>query len=159
MSDTLPLLNPAFQLRIDRRVWSLTRSPACSGNDLLERPSVLHLFVPWVQVVLRFRGHTSLASVRFRPRSSSLDFFDNGIRQAGRDPQVLHLFFFYRFVRRADSVGVSHGLLSARISLDKTAPRRHPTLCLPSIAMARPMFLSSGFLSTTTIEGGERSLA
>ena len=56
------------------------------GCDPLERPHVLHLFAPRVQVAPRFRGRTRVASARFRPRISSCHFFLSGIRMVRWSP-------------------------------------------------------------------------
>ena len=103
---TLPL-SPALQLKVETR---LTLQPvACLfGFFPFERPHILHLCEPWVQVVLRVLGppHWHRASC-VSSRSDA-----SGARTS----------FSSSCSFAQDSVGVSHGFPSVKISLEAARP-------------------------------------
>ena len=61
---TLLLFGPAFQLRIERRFWSLS-SPLLFALTIPSNGLVSFICLLWVQMAPRLRGHVSLAPVRW----------------------------------------------------------------------------------------------
>ena len=116
---SLPFFSPAFQLRMERSVWSLSLSQACSA--MISSNGFMSFICEYLGCRwFRVRDHTTLASVHFKPRISSLHVFASGIRQGSWSPCGLFL-VFPCFIRRARLSGRQPQVLSLSISFGRSS--------------------------------------